>query len=585
MDDFAWLSLHLQVQDFGSFVTAMVQPLAQGTIRPWSERLFFFLGWQFFGMEAAPYRAVAFATMFANLWLLGTVTRKLTASRVAAFAAPVLWVCSGNLYTPMSWTSAYNQILCATFLLTALLLWIRYTETSETRWYVWQFVVFVLGFGALEINLVYPALAALHAFCFARRHLWRTVPMFAVSVLFVVAHRLAAPAQRSDVYRMYFDPATALDGLATFFVWSVSAHRYADFRGLEVWPFVVCAVIAGAALLLVCIRRDLMPLFCVGWFVAVLAPVLPLRNHRSDYYLTIPVIGLAILGAYGITRARGPWRGFAVVAVLAYAIPNAWMGHGMSRLFYEHSTRVKHFVRSVAGAARQHPGDALLISGMKNDLFWRGYYDPVFRALELPHVYLTSDTKANIERTRVSGELGQFFLADTVAASLLKQNKARAYELRPDGRLRDVTAVTRATLERSTNAGPAYLDVRSPVSSAHIGEGWWPAEPTHRWMSKRAAVELRGPLKAPGELVLRGFVTPGHLQSGPLRLTVTADGTRLPASVIDERNQQFELRLPLPQDVTGKPLMKVEVEVDRPLFIPSDGRNLGAAFGTFQVVP
>ena len=75
MDDFAWLSLHLEVVDFKSFLSALFRPLAQGTIRPWSERLFFFAGWRLFGMEAAPYRAIAFATMFLNLALLAGVAR------------------------------------------------------------------------------------------------------------------------------------------------------------------------------------------------------------------------------------------------------------------------------------------------------------------------------------------------------------------------------------------------------------------------------------------------------------------------------------------------------------------------------
>jgi hypothetical protein len=580
MDDFAWLSLHLEITDFRSFLGALFRPLAQGTIRPWSERLFFIAGWHLFGMEAAPYRVIAFATMFANFWLLAEVTRKLTKSRVAAVLAPVLWVCNGNLYTPMSWTSAYNQILCAMFLLAAFLLWIKYTETGKTRWYAWQWVVFVLGFGALEINLVYPALAAMHAFCFARKFLWRTLPMFAVSVIFVVAHRLSAPAQRDDVYRMYFD-ASILETLATFFGWAISVHRYASFRGLDMWPFFACAAVVGIALLALCVRREWLPLFCVAWFVIVLTPVLPLRNHRSDYYVTIPVIGLAILGAYGIAR----WPRVGAVAALAYAIPGIWMAHGMSQLFYDHSTRVKHLVRGVAGAAKQHPGDVLLISGVDNTLFWRGWYDPVFRTLNIPAVYLTGDTRPHVERTRGSENLDRYFLADTIAVHWLKQGKAHVYEIQRDARLREVTQVARARMERSVLVGPDYLDVRSPITAIHVREGWWPSEPNHRWMSQRAVVELRGPTRSPGELAIRGWCAPQHVEAGPVQLTVGVDGTPIRTTRIDAGNLQFDLRLPLPEHVTGKPLMRVELKVDRPLFIPSDGRHLGPGFGTFAVSP
>lgn len=40
-DDFAWLGLRLQVHDQGSLLHALFAPMAQGTIRPWSERAFF----------------------------------------------------------------------------------------------------------------------------------------------------------------------------------------------------------------------------------------------------------------------------------------------------------------------------------------------------------------------------------------------------------------------------------------------------------------------------------------------------------------------------------------------------------------
>src|SRR3954469_9150200 len=55
MDDFAWLALYLRVQDWPSFLEAMFHPFAQGTIRPWSERLFFMSGMWLFGMDATPY--------------------------------------------------------------------------------------------------------------------------------------------------------------------------------------------------------------------------------------------------------------------------------------------------------------------------------------------------------------------------------------------------------------------------------------------------------------------------------------------------------------------------------------------------
>ena len=45
-------------------------PKAQGTVRPISERLYFLALEYVFGMEALPFRIVAFTTQLLNIWLL-----------------------------------------------------------------------------------------------------------------------------------------------------------------------------------------------------------------------------------------------------------------------------------------------------------------------------------------------------------------------------------------------------------------------------------------------------------------------------------------------------------------------------------
>ncbi len=45
-------------------------------------------------------------------------------------------------------------------------------------------------------------------------------------------------------------------------------------------------------------------LFCLSWFAITLAPMLPLPEHHSDYYLTVPAIGLAMLCGLGVYRGR-----------------------------------------------------------------------------------------------------------------------------------------------------------------------------------------------------------------------------------------------------------------------------------------
>ena len=178
-------------------------PMAQGTIRPWSERVFFMVFYRVFGLDPLPFHIWIFLTQCANILLLLSVARRLTGSRLAGFAAALFWIFNTSWPLVMTWTSAYNEPLCAFFLLAAFRFLLRYLETGDRRYWVLQWVVFLLGFGALELNVVYPALAAAYTFLCARKYFVRTLPLFAASVVFVVAHRMAAPPA-SGVYQMHF---------------------------------------------------------------------------------------------------------------------------------------------------------------------------------------------------------------------------------------------------------------------------------------------------------------------------------------------------------------------------------------------
>src|ERR687897_689224 len=71
----------------------------------------------------------------------------------------------------------------------------------------------------------------------------------------------------------------------------------------------------GTPLALTCEwRRERFALFGLVWFLATLAPILPLKNHISAYYLTVPCLGVAMV--LGVAAVRRPiW---AMLPVLVY---------------------------------------------------------------------------------------------------------------------------------------------------------------------------------------------------------------------------------------------------------------------------
>src|SRR5689334_98540 len=66
-DDFAWLALRLDVHDWRSLLHALFDPMAQGSVRPLSERAFFLVLPWLFGPSRLPFHLCVFLTQCANL--------------------------------------------------------------------------------------------------------------------------------------------------------------------------------------------------------------------------------------------------------------------------------------------------------------------------------------------------------------------------------------------------------------------------------------------------------------------------------------------------------------------------------------
>ena len=187
-DDFAWLALRLDISSPGELFQALFSPKAQGTIRTLSERLYFLCFSSLFGLNVVPFKVCTFLTQLANIVLLIQVARRLTGSAAAGFLAAILWTANAGLALALGWSSAYNEIAFAFVILLAFRLFLQYIDTSKQKYWVWQWIVLLLGFGVLELNVTYPALAAGYALCCARSYFRKTLYLFIPSILFIAAH-------------------------------------------------------------------------------------------------------------------------------------------------------------------------------------------------------------------------------------------------------------------------------------------------------------------------------------------------------------------------------------------------------------
>jgi hypothetical protein len=520
-DDFAWLSLLGAVHDFHDFMRAMFVPMAQGTIRPWSERGFFMLLESLFGLESLPYRLCVFATAAADIVLISRLALRLSGSRLAAFLAPVLWVSNAALTAAICWTCVYNELLCPLFLLAALLLFVRWAETGRRGWWWWQVVVFVLGFGALEINIVYPALVA--SFClFAsrlekrRRLLRSTLPLFLISLVYFVLHRAVAPIPKTGAYVLHFDQRI-FPTLALYWKWMVlPANWPAIGIGRHAASAVVVVLsVAFLATLVTCLRSGhIQILFGPAWFLITLGPLLPLLEHRSDYYLTIPAIGIAIAAAQGVShvwRSGWTWRSIALAALLMYLGPMVRMDRIAARWWRERDVPIRAVVLGVGQARENHPEKAIVLTGVTDDIYNDAVAHSAFLAEGVDRVYLTPGAEDSLHPAFEPEVLQSFVMEPAVLRRALLDGAAVIYSVAAD-HLRNVTETySRRMLNRLPDSAPRRVEVGDPFYAFALGPEWGPIVSGSRQVPAKATLRLG----APGNgtfLVLEG--TYGPVKSG-----------------------------------------------------------------------
>ncbi|MCC6585956.1 MAG: hypothetical protein IT168_04485 [Bryobacterales bacterium] len=581
-DDFAWLALGNGILTGKDLLRALFAPMAQGTIRPLSERVFFMGGFALFGLDALPFRVIVFLTFGLDLWLLYRVALRLFRSVAVAMAAVLLWGVNAALGIPLAWSSAYNQVLCGAFLLGALLLFMRHTETGRTRDLVLCWVVFLIGFGVLELNLVFPALALGYAVLFARKAWVRTVPMFVVSGAYAVLHRMVAPKVTGGPYAMHIDPASLVQTLWAYWVRAFGMSEIDSLpvdpwvKTLAVWLPLVLTAGLGSFLIFRLRRRDWGVLFGLVWFVTVLSPVLPLRDHVSLYYLTLPTMGLALVGAQAVMA--GCRRGFvsqflAFLLALGYVGLSGTAARSIVTYHKQRSREVRDLVLGVEEIRAAHPKKTILLTGISSGLYWAGVNDNPFRLLGITDVFLAPGAEEHIEPHPELGDPQEYILPAAQTREALESGAAVVYLVDGD-KLRNITRRYSTIAKSSLMWGISRrVMVGSMRFNAQLGEGWHGPEGHFRWMTLRAVVFLKGPEKAGSVLRVEGFCP--RLPGGPVTLSATVDGETCGSYVIATAEERFAAEFTLGDDLIGRDKVKITLALDHPVQKAADGRDLG----------
>jgi len=344
------------MRDQGAYARAFFQPQMAGLVRFLGERLYFLGLSSVFGANPLPFHICAFLTMFAAMWFLMRLVYRTTESEVAAGLAPLLWAVNSALAAPMTWISGYKETLCALMYLAGLWLLDRYLATGRTRYYVAQWAVFAAGFGASELLVAYPAVATLYCLCVYRRIPRSALALWLGSFAFLAVEFLAIqPAPRTGLYAPHFDGS-----MWTTFVkyWHTAAGpgRLYTLRTLgrasSAWLTITITAGVVATVWRTARERNWSGVFWLAWFVLTIAPVLPLRDHITDYLAATPAAGLGALAAIAFQR----WRAVAVVWVGVYAITSAVGARTLSNSYHDHGERIRALAETGRDPQMGRPG-------------------------------------------------------------------------------------------------------------------------------------------------------------------------------------------------------------------------------------
>lgn len=568
-DDFAHLQLAAKTSA-AELPAFLVKPVAQGTFRPLSERLFYWVIYNWFGLDAFPARVFCFVLQGVNCILLALLLFRLTGSRWGAALSVTAWAVQPSLTLPMTWIATTNQVMWAFCALGTVYLYSRYCQTGS-RWMLGgAWCLYLAGFGVLETNVTVPALITLYVLAFDRQRWKATLPFWVPAIAFAAAHLLLIPKATQGIYgvRVGWD---AFSAAWTYWRWTWLLEPGA--------PGGATAGIIAAGLSAVLLARAVTRPFAllgIGWFLAALAPVLALPGHLTDYYLTVPAMGIAFLFLAG-------WRAYPLGTVLAlgcYLIANVPVAHIYSKTNTEHSLDMQALVLGVGQAQKLHPGKTLLLDGIADSLFWSGVYDNPFPLVGAGITKLTPESAARLAPLPELFNANDYTLDSAAVSALLSLGQVEVYQLR-NRRLSRSTLVYATSPGRGGQASaPRKIELANFAYASFLGPEWHPAEGTFRWMPGRSTVTLEG---SGGSAIIRGFCVPEQLSKTTERLTVSAkwDDRPLGERHVTTCGQEVAVRFSLPADRRPKGALSIEVRPVRP--IGGDDRELALAVYSVEI--
>lgn len=406
-DDFHWLTLPLLAKQGIPLQELLFKPMAQGTVRVLSERVYFLLLGAIADLSPLPFRICAFAVYGLLVWLVMRLGQRLSSSWLGGCVAAIVFAVSASNAPLLSWSSPFNQLLFGAFLVSGTLFLMRWLDFRRTSDCVFVWLAFAGGLLSNELMVVFPVIAFSLTFLVYRRVPRMIALMGLVSVLFALWHLVVISHDSSGPYRAEFGSMMAKP-LLVYWYWSLGFGWLFHFQligriGSLLATVALSTVFLGLIAVAVKNGRSRHILFAATWFPIVIFPLTPFTRHVTDYYPAIPFIGVALLAgcvaSYFVYEANVP--GGSALTLLWCAIvviANMMSGREIVAWYGAQSHMARQFVEALQGVGLSHSEGCIVIREFDPQIYRAAIHDRPWHLIGMDRVYLSG---------RITGEVDQ----------------------------------------------------------------------------------------------------------------------------------------------------------------------------------
>jgi len=319
--------------EFLNFFSLIKGPDGLGMYRPLTTQVFYFLSWKAFSLNPLGLHIVAFLTFSCVVFLVYKLIYEMFRDSLVAGFASFLYATSATHFGHLYYLATFQELGLTLFVLLSCLAYFK-------KKIFLSFVFFVLAILSKETAVITPILLLLISFIRGkvgsdrskfRKMFVDILPFVACIFIYILIRLMGYGFAKGDSYIWNFSPLTLANTYFWYVLWSLNLpETLVDFvgPGIKVNPnlflywgkefriifslFFAEGILVALALIKALkeknwkniLERNRVGAFAVLWFVISLLPVAFLPIHKFSYYLTLPMVGVALRISYLLIREK-----------------------------------------------------------------------------------------------------------------------------------------------------------------------------------------------------------------------------------------------------------------------------------------